>query len=315
MRKLSKFLAILLSLTILLSTGVLAVLADGTDTSMGGSTGGFPADEPEPTTPSVSTSSNIEITFLHGDEFTMEAQPGTTKLSDGSVLARTGKGLFNEKLIPESTGVDQYYAVTDWAIKDGEELIIIDFETYRFEKDTELYAIVKDSWPLYTDMKTDRTDWFYQYVRDLSIAGVVDGFNAGDFRPHKDLTWGQALKLVMLATGYEEQAPTETHWASGYLTKAKADGLVASDRVVDLDAPIARIDVAEIAAKAMDLDEVDIESPFADTDAMAVLQLYDAGIVEGNVNTAGVRNFHPDDTISRAEISAIVWRIERYAAE
>ena len=67
MRKLSKFLAILLSLTILLSTGVLAVLADGTDTSMGGSTGGFPADEPEPTTPSVSTSSNIEITFLHGD--------------------------------------------------------------------------------------------------------------------------------------------------------------------------------------------------------------------------------------------------------
>ena len=231
------------------------------------------------------------------------------------MLARIGKGLFNEKLIPESTGVDQYYAVTDWAIKDGEELIIIDFETYRFEKDTELYAIVKDSWPLYTDMKTDRTDWFYQYVRDLSIAGVVDGFNAGDFRPHKDLTWGQALKLVMLATGYEEQAPTETHWASGYLTKAKADGLVASDRVVDLDDPIARIDVAEIAAKAMDLDEVDIESPFADTDAMAVLQLYDAGIVEGNVNTAGVRNFHPDDTISRAEISAIVWRIERYDAE
>ena len=34
-----------------------------------------------------------------------------------------------------------------------------------------------------------------------------------------------------------------------------------------------------------------------------------------DVNTAGVRNFHPDDTISRAEISAIVWRIEHYAAE
>ena len=312
MKKSYRLLSFILALCLVASLG-LAVTAYAGNFDVTGSDDNYEhTSTPDPT---PTTSSNIEITFLHGDEFTMEAQPGTTKLSDGSVLARIGKGLFNEKLIPESTGVDQYYAVTDWAIKDGEELIIIDFETYRFEKDTELYAIVKDSWPLYTDMKTDRTDWFYQYVRDLSIAGVVDGFNAGDFRPHKDLTWGQALKLVMLATGYEEQAPTETHWASGYLTKAKADGLVASDRVVDLDDPIARIDVAEIAAKAMDLDEVDIESPFADTDAMAVLQLYDAGIVEGNVNTAGVRNFHPDDTISRAEISAIVWRIERYDAE
>ena len=312
MKKSYRLLSFILALCLVASLG-LAVTAYAGNFDVTGSDDNYEhTSTPDPT---PSTSSNIEITALHGDEFTMEAQPGTTKMSDGSVQARTGKGLFNEKLIPESTGVDEYYAVTDWAIKDGEELIIIDFETYRFEKDTELYAVVKDSWPLYTDMKADRTDWFYQYVRDLSIAGVVDGFNAGDFRPHKDLTWGQALKLVMLATGYEEQAPTETHWASGYLTKAKADGLVASDRVVDLDDPIARIDVAEIAAKAMDLDEVDIESPFADTDAMAVLQLYDAGIVEGNVNTAGVRNFHPDDTISRAEISAIVWRIERYAAE
>ena len=314
MTKMKRFLAIALTLVMLFSLTATMVLADDIDTDVENPDFNVGGD-PTPNPPTPSTSSNSEITFLQGDEFTMEAQPGTTKLSDGSVQARTGKGLLNENLIPESTGVDEYYAVTDWAIKDGDKLTVIDFDTYRFEKDTELYAIVKDSWPLYTDMKTDRTDWFYQYVRDLSIAGVVDGFNAGDFRPHKDLTWGQALKLVMLATGYEEQAPTETHWASGYLTKAKADGLVASDRVVDLDDPIARIDVAEIAAKAMDLDEVDIESPFADTDAMAVLQLYDAGIVEGNVNTAGVRNFHPDDTISRAEISAIVWRIERYAAE
>ena len=144
---------------------------------------------------------------------------------------------------------------------------------------------------------------------------MVDGFNAGDFPPHKDLTWGQALKLVMLATGYEEQAPTETHWPAATSPRPRLTAWLPPTAVVDLDDPIARIDVAEIAAKAMDLDEVDIESPFADTDAMAVLQLYDAGIVEGNVNTAGVRNFHPDDTISRAEISAIVWRIERYAAE
>ena len=142
MKKSYRFLVLLLSLTLLMSFG-LAATAFATDFEVDNSTGNWEVNNPTPSTPS--TSSNIEITFLHGDEFTMEAQPGTTKLSDGSVLARTGKGLLNENLIPESTGVDQYYAVTDWAIKDGEELIIIDFETYRFEKDTELYAIVKDS--------------------------------------------------------------------------------------------------------------------------------------------------------------------------
>ena len=314
MTKMKRFLAIALTLVMLFSLTATMVLADDISTDVENpdfNVGGDPT--PNPSTPS--TSSSIKITFLHGDEFTMEAKPGTTKLSDGSVQARTGKGLLNENLIPESTGVDEYYAVTDWAIKDGDDLKIIDFETYRFEKDTELYAIVKDSWPVYTDMKADRSDWFYQYVRDLSVAGVVDGFNAGDFRPQGELTWGQALKLVMLASGYEVQEPTTDHWASGYLTKAKADGLVAADREVDLDAAIARIDVAEIAAKALKLEEVDIESPFADTDAMAVLQLYVAEIVEGNVNAQGVRNFHPNDTITRAEISAIVWRIEHYAAE
>ena len=112
-------------------------LADGGTVDIGG---GIDGSFGEPTyTPS--TSSSIKITFMNGDEFTMEAQPGTTKLSDGSVQARTGKGLLNENLIPESTGVDAYYAVTDWAIKDGDDLKIIDFETYRFEKDTELYAM------------------------------------------------------------------------------------------------------------------------------------------------------------------------------
>ena len=210
MTKMKRFLAIALTLVMLFSLTATMVLADDISTDVENpdfNVGGDPT--PNPSTPS--TSSNIEITFLHGDEFTMEAQPGTTKLSDGSVQARTGKGLLNENLIPESTGVDEYYAVTDWAIKDGDDLKIIDFETYRFEKDTELYAIVKDSWPVYTDMKADRSDWFYQYVRDLSVAGVVDGFNAGDFRPQGELTWGQALKLVMLASGYEVQEPTTDH--------------------------------------------------------------------------------------------------------
>ena len=126
MTKMKRFLAIALTLVMLFSLTATMVLADDISTDVENpdfNVGGDPT--PNPSTPS--TSSSIKITFLHGDEFTMEAKPGTTKLSDGSVQARTGKGLLNENLIPESTGVDEYYAVTDWAIKDGDDLKIIDF--------------------------------------------------------------------------------------------------------------------------------------------------------------------------------------------
>ena len=30
---------------------------------------------------------------------------------------------------------------------------------------------------------------------------------------------GEALKMIMTSAGYAEQAPTDSHWASGYLAK------------------------------------------------------------------------------------------------
>ena len=57
-------------------------------------------------------------------------------------------------------------------------------------------------------------------------AGVINGFSNGTFQPNSNVTYGQALKLIMLAAGYPAQEKTGTHWASGYLTKAKADKLI-----------------------------------------------------------------------------------------
>jgi len=56
-----------------------------------------------------------------------------------------------------------------------------------------------------------------------------------------------ALKLIMLAAGYEEQAPTGTHWASGYMTRAQEDKLIA--------APEGMTPTAEDMAKAIQFQE------------------------------------------------------------
>jgi len=158
----------------------------------------------------------------------------------------------------------------------------------------------------YKDVK--ETDWFYKYVKDLSSRGVVNGYPEGDFRPSASLSCGEALKLILIATGYNEQKPTNSHWASGYLDTAVSKGIVKAGQITDLDAPITRLMVAHITAKALGFIESDIESPFADTSDGYVLTLYRQGIVEGSTDT-GVRLYKPDDMISRAEVSTIVWRL------
>lgn len=156
----------------------------------------------------------------------------------------------------------------------------------------------------------DSSTWCYKYVLELSDAGVIDGYEDGRFRPDNQVTYGAALKLIMLAAGYPEQAPTGSHVFSGYLSKAQEDGLVSGS--VDLNASITRLAVSQIAAKAMKLSITNLSSvrPFTDTSDPYVQALNAAGIVEGYFDN-GTSTFKPYNTLTRGQISAIVWRMEQ----
>lgn len=169
-------------------------------------------------------------------------------------------------------------------------------------------GIVK-SVPKFKDVNS--STWCYKYVVEMSDADVIDGYADGSFRPDNTVTYGQALKLIMLAAGYSAQNPTGSHWASGYLTKAKNDKLISGS--VNLDAPITRLAVAQIAAKAMKLSTSDLSSvkPFTDTSDIYVQALSAAGIVQGYFSN-GTSAFKPGNTLTRGQLSAIVWRMENY---
>ena len=153
--------------------------------------------------------------------------------------------------------------------------------------------------------------WCYKYVTELSDANVISGYTDGSFKEKNAITYGAALKLVMLAAGYPEQAKTGTHVFSGYLTKAQADGLVSGN--VDLSKPITRLQVSQLAAKAMKLDIYNLSSvkPFTDTTDPYVQALNAAGIVEGYFS-GGTSTFKPNNTLTRGQVSAIVWRMRNY---
>ena len=304
MKKITKRILVI-ALTMVMAVGM-AIPAFAAMSEVGGNTGVIGEDVPY--YPSGST-----ITFEAGTGYDLTAKPGTSKNTEGDVLVGSVTGIIPENRIPGVTAADAYYEISGWAVKDKDgNLVPIDLKTYRFNTNTKVYAVVEDVWPIYKDMKQDRTDWYYQYVRDLSIAGVVNGYPGYIFAPKGNVTWGEALKLVMLAAGYEEQAKTDTHWASGYLTKALEDALVPVEKTIVLNDPITRLDYAQLAAKALKLGVVSIANPFTDTDDEAVLALYAAKIVEGSFDKDNKRVFLPDDNITRAEISTVIWRINRY---
>ena len=157
------------------------------------------------------------------------------------------------------------------------------------------------------------SNWCYKYVVELSDAKVINGYPDGTFKPSKSTSYGEALKLIMLAAGYPEQAPTvQNSFFSGYLAKARAEGIITNSNV-DLNKPITRLQVAQLAAGAMKLNTKNLSSvkPFTDTNDASVQALNAAGIVEGYFSN-GTSTFRPNNTLTRGEVSTIVWRMRNY---
>lgn len=155
--------------------------------------------------------------------------------------------------------------------------------------------------------------WFYDYVMELSEAGVVNGRGDGTFAPSLSVTTGEALKLVLLAAGVEEQDATDAHWASGYAQYARERGWLRDALPDDLDGTITRKSVARLAAGALGFGQSFSVSPFADVDDGFVTALYEIGVLTGTTERQALV-YHPDDPISRAEISTIVWRLRNTVA-
>ena len=152
--------------------------------------------------------------------------------------------------------------------------------------------------------------WCYKYVLELSDAGIIDGYSDGTFKPDNQVTWGAALKLVMLAAGYDQQEPVNSNVFSGYLAKAQEDGLVSGS--VDLSASITRLAVAQLAAKALGLSINNLSSvrPFTDTTDPYVQALNAVGVIGGYFSN-GTSTYKPYNTLTRGQLSAIVWRMEQ----
>ena len=154
--------------------------------------------------------------------------------------------------------------------------------------------------------------WYAGYVGRLAAAGVVGGYEDGSFRPAETVTWGQALKLILRASGFPEKEPEAGgHWASGYLRFAKGRGFPVPD-ARELDEAVTRFDVADLTAAALELNGITGSGIFTDTARPGPAALYAAGIMEGELDAAGRRIYRGGDPLSRAEACAVLTRVLDY---
>ena len=162
--------------------------------------------------------------------------------------------------------------------------------------------------PLFTDLSENH--WSYPYVSDLVSQDVVKGYPDGSFRPGKNISYGEAFKLILLAAGESEpEARSDGHWACPYMELALDNLLVYSFDAGDLDEAPTRREVARMTARALRFTDISGDSPYDDCTDGYVVKLYEKGVMDGFINEDGSRSFHPDDPISRAEMAAVIWRM------
>lgn len=159
-------------------------------------------------------------------------------------------------------------------------------------------------------LDVQKGNWYYDYVAALHSKDIVGGYGNGYFGANDPLTAGAALVMVLKAAGSGAIAPTGSHWASGYADYALSRGYLTSSEIGDLDGEMPRVLVAHLAAKALGLAPSSAKSPFSDVNDGYVTALYEIGVVTGTTEN-GKTVFLPDKPITRAEISVVVWQVDR----
>ena len=157
--------------------------------------------------------------------------------------------------------------------------------------------------------------WYAPYVIELVEAGMVSGYTDGSFHPNESVTWGQALKLVMLCAGFPEQtAKSGQHWAEGYRAYAEAKGYPVP-KTGALNGVITRDEIADLIFAALELvAAATFSSPYADSNRASVVALYEAGLMQGTVEH-GARYFHGSTGIRRSELCAVLTRMADHVQE
>lgn len=167
----------------------------------------------------------------------------------------------------------------------------------------------------FTDIQTN--DWFYDAVTKMSESGIIKGYPDGTFKPQNPVTYGEFIKLMVVATTGEDIGNSDTgHWAKNYYGKAIECGLFTEADIFDyqLSEGIPRKSMAFLISnnfKGIKVENYNlIQNSIIDLDngkpyQHQIIKAYGLGILTGYPDG----EYKPDNTLTRAESTTVINRI------
>ncbi len=92
----------------------------------------------------------------------------------------------------------------------------------------------------------DADDWAAGYINVAQMMGIVNGYEDGTFRPQDNITYAEALKMVLAAMGYSEDGFLVVRWPATWIAKAIELELDKDLTIVSSGLPITRGEVAKL---------------------------------------------------------------------
>ncbi|MBN2087410.1 S-layer homology domain-containing protein [Candidatus Peregrinibacteria bacterium] len=200
--------------------------------------------------------------------------------------------------------------VSEEEIARQKELLLEKFETLRSQAREEKYRI--GAIPF---LDTDDDEWFTVYVIAVKKRNIVSGYKdangnlTGEFRPSRDVTRAEILKMVLEVTGYgpADTSANAEHWAGNYIQQSQNLGLDFYELVSA--EPNRHATRGEVMKLILDVfgEEVPefVEYKLSDLEAPEgryIQYAANLGIVDGYPDGT----FKQNDTINRAEVSKIL---------
>ncbi|HOP71490.1 MAG TPA: S-layer homology domain-containing protein, partial [Bacillota bacterium] len=91
----------------------------------------------------------------------------------------------------------------------------------------------------------DADHWAAGYINVAQMMGIVNGYEDGTFRPEGNITYAEALKMVLAAMGYSEDGFLVVRWPATWITKA-IELELDKDLTIVSGLPITRGEVAKL---------------------------------------------------------------------
>ena len=107
--------------------------------------------------------------------------------------------------------------------------------------------------PPFPDVVTPNVSWAIGNIRTAHTMGIINGYDDGTFKPTNNVSYEEAIKMIVCALGYGEMGNEGAAWYSKYLTTAIQLGFTEGVKGT-VGAPATRAMIAEMLYNCLEVE-------------------------------------------------------------